>query len=162
MTFLICAIQTFCLSWKLVQWTWARFPNWYYLIVTLHAQSILGGGLASIFKQNYCCWKLTTDVYLSFELKLFVLELDNPMAISVIYPHKDFIIEFSDILGGIIPILTDQPILGSHSLYSAFTWPINMWLCNRWPCYFWSPVLGTLLKVKKVISYSYKLLLIKY
>ncbi len=59
-----------------------------------------GGGLASIFKQNFVCRMLATDVYSSFELQLFVLELDNPMATSVIYrppkPHKDFINEFSD------------------------------------------------------------------
>ncbi len=39
-----------------------------------------GGGLASIFKQNFVCRMLATNVYSSFELQLFVLELDNPMA----------------------------------------------------------------------------------
>lgn len=38
-----------------------------------------GGELASVFKQNYCCRMLAMDVYSSFELQLFVLELDNPI-----------------------------------------------------------------------------------
>lgn len=36
-----------------------------------------GGGLASIFKQNLCCWTLTTDDYYSYELQLLVLEIDH-------------------------------------------------------------------------------------
>lgn len=68
-----------------------------------------------------CCRFLTTDVYSSFELQLFVLELDNPMAISVIYcppkPHKDFINEFSDFLGSNIPNFDRLLILGDFDIH---------------------------------------------
>lgn len=79
-----------------------------------------GGGLASIFKQNYCYRMLATDDYSSFELQMFVLELDNPVVSSVIYwppkPHKDFINEFSGLLGGIIPNFNRLFILGDFNI----------------------------------------------
>lgn len=59
-------------------------------------------------------------MYSSFELQLFVLELDNPVAISVIYHppklHKD-LIKFSDFLGGIIPNFDRLLILGDFSVH---------------------------------------------
>lgn len=53
-----------------------------------------GGGLATIFKENFSCRALKTDAYNSFELQLLALGSVNPLVIALIYrppkPHKDF------------------------------------------------------------------------
>lgn len=65
-----------------------------------------GGGLASVFNSSFCCRSLKTELYSSFEVLLFQLNM-NQLAIAVVYrppnPNKDFLNEFANFLGDIVP-----------------------------------------------------------
>lgn len=62
-----------------------------------------GGGLASVFKQHLNCRLLPSKNYSSFELQLFLAPFACPLLCAVVYRppkyNKDFILEFSELLG---------------------------------------------------------------
>ncbi len=80
-----------------------------------------GGGLATIFKENFSCRALKTDAYNSFELQLLTLGSVNLLVIALIYrppkPHKDFLADFSAFLSGIIPNFDRFLILGDFNVH---------------------------------------------
>lgn len=65
-----------------------------------------GGGLATIFKDCFQCRTIQRTAYNSFELQLLTLDSNYPIAVAVVYrppkPHKDFLSDFADFLGGIM------------------------------------------------------------
>ncbi len=57
-----------------------------------------GGGLASVFKKSFHCSCVETELFNSFELQAFKLELAEPVLCGVVYRppkfNKDFIQDF--------------------------------------------------------------------
>ena len=88
--------------------TQLRFQSCYHPSVNIlisHRVAKRGGGLATIFKDCFQGRTIQRTTYNSFELQLFVLDSDTPLAVAVVYrppkPQKDFIMELSDFLEGI-------------------------------------------------------------
>lgn len=65
-----------------------------------------GGGVASIFKDTYICTRLKFEVFSSFELQVFELQLSAPVLCAVVYRppgfNKNFIPELSMFLTDIV------------------------------------------------------------
>lgn len=80
-----------------------------------------GGGLASVFKNNFCCRIIETDTFTSFEVQLFSLGQINSLVVAVVYhppkTNKNFITEFSEFLGGITPKFYRILIVGDFNIH---------------------------------------------
>lgn len=80
-----------------------------------------GGGLASLFKDDYRCRLLPAYCYASFELQLLVVDLNSPVLFAVIYrspkPNKDFICEFSEFLADVVPKFDKLLICGDFNIH---------------------------------------------
>lgn len=80
-----------------------------------------GGGLATLFKNEYRCRLLPALVYNSFELQLFVADLDYPVLFAVIYrppkPNKDFMHEFSEFLADVVPKYDKLLVCGDFNIH---------------------------------------------
>lgn len=44
-----------------------------------------GGGLASVFKNSFCCRIIETDTFTSFEFHLFSFDQMNSLMVAVVY-----------------------------------------------------------------------------
>lgn len=79
-----------------------------------------GGGLASVFKSNFCRRSLKTEMFSSFEVLLFLLNMDQ-LAIAVVYcppkPNKDFLNEFANFLGDIVLQYDRLSIAGDFNIH---------------------------------------------
>ncbi len=92
-----------------------------YLLLLFHRRNNRGGGLFSIYKDNFICCSVVSNNYSSFELQLFVLELDDPLLIAVIYrPPKfntNFLMEFAEFLGEVTPKYNKLLVLGDFNVH---------------------------------------------
>lgn len=65
-----------------------------------------GGGVATIFKNDFSCRHFSLSCYASFELNVFEMNQLHPVLCAVIYRtpkySKDFIDDFSDFFAGIM------------------------------------------------------------
>lgn len=81
----------------------------------------MGGGIATIFKQDFDCKQLSTVSFSSFELDMFELGRTPPVLCAVIYRppkyNKHFISDFSDLLSGIMPKYDHVLILGDMNIH---------------------------------------------
>ena len=73
--------------------------------------------MATIFKDCFQGRNIQRTTYNSFELQLFVLDSDTPSVYRPPKPHKDFIMEFSDFLGGIMPNFERFLIVGDFNIH---------------------------------------------
>ncbi len=80
-----------------------------------------GGGLLTIFNKNLNIGALPSDVYNSFELQLFRMNSANPLAVALIYrppkSNKNFMDEFADFLGTIVPKHDRLLLLGDFNIH---------------------------------------------
>lgn len=77
--------------------------------------------MATIFKDCFQCRTIQRTAYNSFELQLLLLDSNSPVAVAVIYrppkPHKDFLSDFADFLGGIMSNFERFLIMGDFNIH---------------------------------------------
>ncbi len=69
----------------------------------------------------FSCRPVATNKYNSFELQLFALKLYEPLLVALIYRppkhNKDFLMDFADLLGDVIPKYEQLLILGDFNVH---------------------------------------------
>ncbi|KAJ0033693.1 hypothetical protein NQD34_000800 [Periophthalmus magnuspinnatus] len=80
-----------------------------------------GGGVATVFKDNFKCKLLHFSNYSSFEMQLFTIELARPVLCAVIYCppkyNKDFIQDFSEFLADVVPKYEHILVCGDFNIH---------------------------------------------
>lgn len=80
-----------------------------------------GGGLAAVFKCKYIARIISVDVYFSFEVQFFQIDLVHPVLCLTISrpPHINnvFLDEFGDLLEGLIPRFDNILVLGDFNIH---------------------------------------------
>uniref|UniRef100_A0A8C1UC21 Reverse transcriptase domain-containing protein n=1 Tax=Cyprinus carpio TaxID=7962 RepID=A0A8C1UC21_CYPCA len=80
-----------------------------------------GGGVATVFKDNFKCRLLSINDYSCFELQLFLIEFTLPVLCAVVYRppkyNKNFIQEFSEFLADVVPKYDQLFICGDFNIH---------------------------------------------
>ncbi len=92
-----------------------------YLFLNSPRTSGRGGGIATVYKNNFKCSQLPSRKYTSFEIQLFMVDSVYSLLCALIYRppryNKDFIDEFSEFLSVTNPTCNNFLMLGDFNIH---------------------------------------------